>query len=174
MFLDEMLVFLGSIFAYVVVLIFLLAIMRQPTKRLRLLLFLESALAVFLARGFIAGTIHFLFPVARPFSVLGFEPLISASGASFPSGHASLFFALATVILFINKRTGIYFFGAAIVISVARIVIGVHWPLDVGFGIIVGILSGLIASRIGETARMRILLSLAKKPPETKETEETI
>jgi undecaprenyl-diphosphatase len=57
---------------------------------------------------------------------------------SFPSGHASFFFALAVGSYFINKKTGIWLLVLAGLIGFARIFSGVHWPLDIVFGVFVG------------------------------------
>lgn len=60
--------------------------------------------------------------------------------ASFPSGHATFFFALAFCTFLINKKWGWILTAAAVVTTVARVVAGVHWPSDiVGGAIIAGL-----------------------------------
>jgi len=73
--------------------------------------------------------------------------------SSFPSMHATFFFTLATVICVFNKKKIIDskghpllskswpFFIGAILISIARVIGGVHWPADVVAGAVLGIFS---------------------------------
>ena len=60
---------------------------------------------------------------------------------SFPSGHATLFFAIATAVFLYNRKTGSLLYLFATVIAVFRVIAGIHYPIDVvvGAGIGVGI-----------------------------------
>ncbi|MCL4437537.1 phosphatase PAP2 family protein, partial [Patescibacteria group bacterium] len=78
----------------------------------------------------------------RPFDYFHFTPLISESGNSFPSGHAAFFFAIAIIILFWRPKWGWFFVGSSILLSIARIYVGVHWPLDIIGGAVIGLASG--------------------------------
>ena len=57
---------------------------------------------------------------------------------SMPSNHASNMFALATIISYFysNQKLKIYFF--AVIISFSRVYVGVHYPLDVIAGSLIG------------------------------------
>ncbi len=88
--------------------------------------------------------IYFIYPTTRPFGLMNINQLISHSvNNSFPSGHATLFFALATIIFLYNKKAGALYFLFAVLISLARVFCGVHWPIDVLGGAVVGILISL-------------------------------
>ena len=84
--------------------------------------------------------INMLFPVARPFiEFLDIQPLFVHGGYdSFPSGHTTLAFALATGVLFYKKWLGWIFMFGALFIGLSRVVAGVHWPLDILGGALVG------------------------------------
>jgi undecaprenyl-diphosphatase len=106
------------------------------------------SLSVILSRGMITEIIRFFYSRERPFSEIGFSPLIGADAFdSFPSGHAAAFFALATAVFFLNRRAGKWFFALSALIALARVFCGVHWPLDVLAGAIIGVLSALLARK---------------------------
>ena len=85
---------------------------------------------------------------ARPFVInQNIHPLISSPVSenyqSFPSGHAVFFFALATVIYSNDKRWGIFFLVSAMLMGIARVAVGVHYPTDILGGVILGIFTGI-------------------------------
>ncbi len=92
----------------------------------------------------VAEIIKIIYPVARPFEALHFTPLISANDSfdSFPSGHATFFAALGVTIFLRNKKIGSGFLLGALLIGLARIAAGVHFPGDILAGFLLG---GLIA-----------------------------
>lgn len=110
-------------------------------KRCQSLLF--TALTIILSRGLFTEIIRFFYNRQRPFAVLGFPPLINHEmAASFPSGHAAFYFALALAIFYLASRVwGWRFLGAALVIGLARVFVGVHWPLDILAGLLVALIS---------------------------------
>lgn len=59
---------------------------------------------------------------------------------SFPSGHATIFFALATAVYLYDKKMGIVFFVCAVLIAISRVIAGVHYPVDIFIGAIIGII----------------------------------
>ncbi len=145
-FLDTAAVFFATYFPYLLGLAVLFLIFRFHKEwRLRFAFFAEIALAAILSRGILTEAIRFFWPVPRPFLALDFTPLIEASSAAFPSGHAAIFFALAMVIFYWNRKWGMWFFAFALVNGAARVFAGVHWPLDIFGGLLVGVLGAVIA-----------------------------
>ena len=63
---------------------------------------------------------------------------------SLPSGHTILAFSLAFAILLVNRKIGWLFLVLAFLIGLARVFVGLHWPLDV----LVSILITFIISRL--------------------------
>lgn len=82
----------------------------------------------------------------RPFLYFqNVKPLFFHGGFdSFPSGHAMFFGALATSLYFVNKRIGLLYIFVALIVGFARVVSGVHFPLDIIFGYIFGFIIALI------------------------------
>lgn len=115
----------------------------------------QSLVSGFLARG-ITEFIRLFVDKPRPFvnnevNFLHIKTFIEdISSRSFPSGHASFFFGISTVLFFYNKKLGIIFFLASLPIVIARIYCGIHWPLDIAGGLIVGIISGILVFKVYE------------------------
>ena len=89
----------------------------------------------------------------RPYEVIeGLTYLVRRpSEFSFPSGHAGSSFAAACVMLRrLPKRYGIPAFVLAVLIALSRLYVGVHYPSDVLFGMISGILISYAAEAIVE------------------------
>lgn len=66
---------------------------------------------------------------------------------SFPSGHSTIFFGLATAIYLYDKRVGTVFYIFAILIAVSRVIAGVHYPIDIIVGAIIGICVSLLVRK---------------------------
>lgn len=89
------------------------------------------------------------FARVRPFYVVeSFNLLISApDGYSFPSGHTEASFAVATVFFLTNRRY-ILLYVLAACIGFSRLYLFVHYPSDVFFGMILGIVFGYLSYHI--------------------------
>ncbi|MFH1424033.1 MAG: phosphatase PAP2 family protein [Candidatus Nealsonbacteria bacterium] len=110
-----------------------------------------AGLAVVLAKFGIAELIRLFWLRPRPFVENNVNLLVEvAAKPSFPSGHASVCFALSFVVYHYHKKAGIAFFAASFLISIARVFVGVHWPLDILGGAVVGILAGWIIIKISQ------------------------
>lgn len=91
--------------------------------------------------------LHVMYISPRPFASLpDIKPLIETGKAieSFPSVHTTVFFAMALFLYFYHKRLGIAYLVGALLIGVARIIAGVHWPSDVAVGALLGMAGALV------------------------------
>lgn len=82
----------------------------------------------------------------RPYKIL--EHLntfgIDMKDYSFPSGHTTASFSLATTIAINMPRLSLIVFVLAMIIGISRIYLGVHYPTDVAAGIIIGVGSSIL------------------------------
>lgn len=86
--------------------------------------------------------IHIFFFEPRPFAALNLIPLIKhVPDAAFPSGHTTMMATVAFAYLFCKSKFFVLFLVAMLWVGFARIYVGVHYPLDILGGILVGFLS---------------------------------
>ena len=80
------------------------------------------------------------FAIARPFLQFPeITPLFIYGGyTSFPSGHATLFAGLAVAIFLVHRKIGIFFIIITFLISITRVIAGVHFPIDIIVGWLLG------------------------------------
>lgn len=95
----------------------------------------KLAAAAFLESGFIVYTLKQI--INRP------RPLGELEEVSFPSGHSTLAFSLATVVGHEYPRIRIPLYITASATAFSRVYLGRHYPGDVIFGALVGTLVGI-------------------------------
>ena len=97
----------------------------------------------------------------RPFTInTAIELLIPPPlDFSFPSGHTFASFASATAIMKNNRRFGIPALILAACIAFSRLYLYVHYPTDVFFGLIFGVLAGLAGCWLANRLEPRLHIS---------------
>ena len=75
---------------------------------------------------------------------------------SFPSGHTAVAFAAATVLARLVPRASPAFFVLALAIGYSRVYVGVHWPLDVVGGAVIGLVTALLLLAVARRRSVRL------------------
>src|SRR3990167_97607 len=135
-------VWLGWLFIFILFVLWVSPeyIHKHPLKNLIVKLKDFSFIAVASMGAFVVSAIlKDLFHKARPFVTHeNIQPLFNPGMYdSFPSGHAIFFLLFALLIYRHHKVTGMIGIGVAFIIGVSRIIVGVHYPIDIlgGWGI---------------------------------------
>lgn len=84
-----------------------------------------------------------IFMISRPFVSLNITPLFMETGFSFPSSHVAVIACLTIITWKLNRKIGILFLIFTILVALSRMIIGVHYPIDVIAGGCFGALIGL-------------------------------
>ncbi len=153
---DTLVVFFAEYFQYLLIAIFLLLLFfSKYAKQEKLRLFWVTVVSTIVARLGVVELIRFFYHRSRPFVTYQVHQLLSENGWSFPSGHSAFFFAMAMAIYLYNKKWGIGFFLAAILMNISRIIAGVHYPSDIISGAIVGMAVAYIVFYIAERTKLK-------------------
>lgn len=144
---DSLVIFLATDFALLVLFTLVYFLYKHEDRRRGL-----KEILIVLGAGALAWGIAYLiknfYPMPRPDVVVqSVMPLFAHGNGfdSFPSGHATFYSALATGLYFYHKKLGIFFALCALLIGLARIVAGVHFPIDILAGFVLGaLISGTI------------------------------
>jgi undecaprenyl-diphosphatase len=148
---DTVIVFLGKYLTYLIFAIFAWYVLRaHRAGHVKEVLYgyCVALAGAGIARIFVAESIRLFYHHPRPFIALGVPHLLTETSYSFPSGHTIFLFALATGVYFVNRRFGYFLYAAGLVVGLARVAAGVHYPSDIIGGIILGIATGYVVATI--------------------------
>lgn len=112
----------------------------------------------------LSETLKLVFERPRPeatldnVKMLDWGAIASASGYSFPSGHALRAFAVGTYLALALKPpwTRMSAIGVAIMVGVSRLYLGLHWPSDVAAGAAIGGALALVVLTVGRKGRYAV------------------
>lgn len=95
---------------------------------------------------FVINTVYFR---PRPFaehevSLLFYEP----TDSSFPANSMAATFAIAAAVFGVNRRVGMVMYVVAAIYAFSRVYAGVHYPLDVTAGALIGIVVAWLVYRL--------------------------
>lgn len=143
--LDNVIIFFANYLAFILAVVFLVLVYRTRHSFRKKLMMLSIILfsSLFALFG-VSGLIKLFYFRPRPFLTHDVTQLFNETSHSFPSDHATFFFTLAFAVFFWNRKWGFWFFVSALLMSVARIMSGVHYPSDVLGGMLIGLVIAFI------------------------------
>ena len=102
----------------------------------------KSTVALGLTYGVVVA-MKALITAPRPFVALPYIQPLFEYGAydSFPSGHATLFAAIAYLVYRHHRGAGMVCAVAAVLIGTSRTIVGIHFPIDILAGWLLGVAS---------------------------------
>ncbi len=126
--LDKIMVFIASYFVFTIPLFLIYLWFKKENKKD--VLFIFSSVLASLA---IAQLITLIYFHPRPFMLgLGKKLIPHGSETSFPSDHATVMFAVAFSLIFLKKnKEGMIFLIFSLLVGLARVFCGVHFPFDI-------------------------------------------
>ena len=138
--LDTLIIFFATSFSIILIVITIVYIFKNSSNDSffrKILIIFGSAILTYCLVKIIKNLVF----TPRPFLSLDSVNLLFKYGDydSFPSGHTAIFSSLAMAIYFYNKKASILFFFGALIIGVARVIAGIHFPIDILSGLGLGI-----------------------------------
>jgi len=174
-FFDRLMPIVTDNYASFLLLIFLMILILKD-RRKGLIITLFAIIAVGLSDSFAYNVLKPMFGRLRPCWELDVRLLVRCGGKfSFPSNHAANVFAFTCAVGYVNRKSLMVLIPAAILVSISRVYVGVHYHLDITAGAIVGagfgILSGFFANKLitkkfshDYSIRKKILHLLRREP----------
>lgn len=144
--LDNLMIFGAEYLIYVtIILMIILGIKGNAKEKKALILAILSIPIVVI----MIKIVHIFFYEPRPFVNFHFHPLINNTiDASFPSRHTSIVSTIAFAYTYYKSKWAPVFLLSLLWVGISRIYVGVHYPLDIVGGFLVGILSLTTALKI--------------------------
>lgn len=147
-FFDKVIIFIAEPFGYILIFVAYLFLLfytenksdgglKNILKKFREIIILScSVLSAYIFSIIIKNIVN----NPRPFLIIHDvnELFIYGGYDSFPSGHATFFSALAAAIFVYHRKTGFLFAFFALIISLSRVIAGIHFPIDILAGFILG------------------------------------
>ena len=153
--LDQAIIFFADYYIFIVGMVIVIEYVENRREKLVLRNHFEALCIALITRFGVATIIRDFYHRLRPFVALNFHSLVYVNSYSFPSRHTIFLFALATSIYFFNKKLAYFVYISGIIVGVARVMAGVHYPSDILAGIILGMLSAYVFWHITSYVRKK-------------------
>ncbi len=134
--LDKFMIFGAEQLIYIILIISLILALKDNGKKSFLYILISIPLAILLIKG-----IHLFYFIDRPFIAFNIKPLIDSfyGEASFPSRHMAAASSIYFSFLINKSKWASFFLILTIWVGIARVFVGVHYPIDILGGVVVGL-----------------------------------
>ncbi len=152
--LDRILIFITNYVIYLAMILSLILIIKGgiAEKKAFLLIILGIPISILLILG-----IHLFIHEPRPFVTFNFTPLAdNKPDLSFPSRHATIMSVISFGYFYFKSKWALLFLILMALVGISRIYVGVHYPLDILGGFIVGVISIAVALFLANLCRAKI------------------
>ena len=153
---DTLMIFGARFIIYLTFLLMFILSFKGGTKERKALIvaILAIPIIILLIKG-----IHIFFYENRPYIDYQLTPLIPPyePDASFPSRHASIMSGIAFAYIYFKSKWAPLFLILLLWVGISRIYVGVHYPLDILGGIIVGLVSAILALQLSRFLKSKLL-----------------
>lgn len=146
--LDNAIVFFADSYFFFVLFVFAIAAYWDYRKQHVGTAYLFAIAAAIIARFGVTSLIRFFIHRPRPFTEFHFIPLVQDAAYSFPSGHTVFLFAMATIMLFSNRKLALFLCASGLIVGIARIMAGIHYPTDIISGMVLGVAVSLLLRQL--------------------------
>lgn len=145
--LDQSMIFATTYLIYLTFLLILILGLKGGIREKKALLFIILGIPISIL---LIKIIHLFLFVPRPFVTFHLSPIVmeAADSASFPSRHATVAGVLAFAYTYFKSKWSPLLIFIMLWIGLSRVWVGVHYPLDILGGFVVGAVSVFIALQI--------------------------
>lgn len=150
--LDSIMIFITKYLIYLAFLFMLIISIKNKTndKKAFILAIITLPIAILLIK-----IVHIFFVEQRPFITYNLIPLTdNFTDLSFPSRHATIIAVLAFSYMYFKSKWSVLLLTSTTLIGLSRIYIGVHYPLDVLGGFVLGAVSLIITIKLVKLLRI--------------------
>jgi len=140
----SLVIFTGQYLIFIIGLIAIIAtLLSEKTVRNNIIILAVISSLVALAIALVTGSLYY---DPRPFVIDHFTPLIPhSSDNGFPSDHTLFGMVAAATVFIYHRKTGILLGILVILVGVARVIAGIHHPIDIIGGVLIAIAATSIA-----------------------------
>lgn len=146
---DFLVVFFAEYLAFVLPVAFLVLLYKKSLFLREKLLMIGVVFGSSFVGYVLTKIIRFFYIHPRPPLLYDVQSLLVESSNSFPSMHATVFFAFSFAIYFFDKKWGTWFLLASLLMGISRVMAGVHYPTDILGGAIIGFVIAYIVHKFG-------------------------